>query len=124
MTDFGDDRSKNCVFVSHCLLAQGIRANGLAKYERAAVKPLVQFCLDHDINIMQMPCPERLCAAGGIGREPHGKAWYEKNGLRDTSARIAREQAAYMKTLIENGFNILAIIGMEFSPACAFWLSK
>lgn len=112
-------RSKRCVFLSHCLLAQTVRANGLAKYFAAAVKPVVQWCLDNDINMIQMPCPESLCAAGGLGREPHGKKWYEQRGLRDTCKQIAQQQAAYAKRLHEYGCTILAMIGMEFSPACA-----
>lgn len=118
-------RSTKCVFLSHCILAQAVRANGLAKYYPAAIKPVVQFCLDHDINMMQMPCPETMCAAGGLGREPHGKGWYESRGLRETSSAIAVDQAAYVKTLIDGGNQVLAIIGMEFSPACATtFLSK
>lgn len=114
-----DIRSKRCVFVSHCIMAQCVRAEGLARYFPGAVKPVVQFMLDNDINIMQMPCPETLCNAGGLGRQPHGKKWYEDNGLRPTAARIADGQAAYMKALVDQGFEILAIVGMEFSPACA-----
>lgn len=60
-----------------------------------------------------------LCASGGPGRNPRGKAWYEKNGLRETSAKIAQGQAAYAKQLIDAGCTILAVIGVEFSPACA-----
>lgn len=112
-------RSKKCVMLANCLLAQAVRANGLAKYYPAAVKPVVQFCLDHDINMIQMPCPETACAAGGLGREPRGKAWYEKHGLRETSRAIARPQVAYLKQLRAGGLEVLAIIGMEFSPACA-----
>jgi predicted secreted protein len=112
-------RSRNCVFLSHCLLAQAVRAKGLAKYFPAAVKPVVQFCLDHDINMMQMPCPESICAAGGLGRDAHGKGWYERNGLRETAEKIAAGQVAYMKQLLANDFRVLAVIGMEFSPACA-----
>ncbi len=112
-------RSNRCVFLSHCLLAQVVRAKGLVKYFPAAVKPVVQFCLDNDINMIQMPCPETLCAAGGLGREPHGKAWYEQNGLRKTSAKIAREQATYAQQLIDSGCALLAVLGVEFSPACA-----
>ena len=119
MPDFGDERSTRFVFLSHCILAQGIRATGLAKYHAAIVKPVLQFLMDNDINIAQMPCPESRCAAGGIGREPHGKVWYEKHGLRETSETIAQGQAMYMKSLVDNGFEILAVIGMEFSPACA-----
>ena len=112
-------RSQRCVFLSHCLLAQIVRAEGLAKYFPAAVKPVVQWCLDNDINMIQMPCPETLCDAGGLGRSPHGKAWYEERGLRETSRKIAQRQADYAKRLADAGATILAFIGMEFSPACA-----
>ena len=114
-----DIRSRNCVFVSHCILAQGVMADGLVKHFPGPIKPILQFCLDNDIAIMQMPCPETLCAAGGLGRMPHGKQWYEKNGLRNVSREIAAGQAAYMQRLSNGGFHILAIIGVEFSPACA-----
>ena len=113
------NRSKKCVFVSHCLLAQAVVAQGLAKISAASVKPVIQFCLDNDINVFQMPCPEVLCPGGGLRRDLHGKAWYEKNGLRETSSEIAEEQVNYIVKLIRDGFEVLAIIGLEFSPACA-----
>ena len=114
-----DVRSKYCVFVSHCLLAQCVMADGIVKRFPGPVKPVLQFCLDHDVNIMQMPCPESLCASGGLGRKPRGKAWYEAHGLRDTSREIATGQAEYMLRLQQSGFVILGMIGVEFSPACA-----
>ena len=113
------NRSKKCVFVSHCLLAQGVMAQGLVRQSSAIVKPVVQFCMDNDINIFQMPCPELLCPGGGLGREVHGKQWYEKSGLRETSCQIAKEQVDYIVKLVHAGYTILAIIGLEFSPACA-----
>lgn len=114
-----DARSRRCVFVSHCMLAQCVMAEGVAKHFAAMVKPVVQFCLDHDINIMQMPCPETLCGAGGLGRSPHGKSWYEQNGLRETSASIAKGQAAYIARLREAQIDVLGVVGIDFSPACA-----
>ncbi|MEA3037127.1 MAG: hypothetical protein QOH04_2904 [Sphingomonadales bacterium] len=114
-----DARSRRCIFVSHCMLAQCVMAEGVAKHFAAMVKPVVQFCLDNDINIMQMPCPESLCAAGGLARIPHGKAWYEQNGLRETSSSIAKGQAAYVQRLIEGGIEVLGVVGIDFSPACA-----
>lgn len=113
------NRSKKCVFISHCLLAQAVMAKGLVKLSPAIVKQVVQFCMDNDINIFQMPCPELLCAAGGLDREVHGKGWYEKNGLRETSSQIAKEQVNHMVKLARAGFEVLAVIGLEFSPACA-----
>lgn len=117
--DSQDLRSNRGIFVSHCILAQAVRANGLAKYYPAAIKPVLQLCLDNDINIFQMPCPETLCTAGGLGREPHGKQWYEKAGLRPVCSRIAKDQVAYMRQLTDAGLNVLAVVGIEFSPACA-----
>jgi predicted secreted protein len=101
------------------MLAQGVMAEGIVKHFPGPVRPVIQFCLDHDISIMQMPCPETLCASGGLGRSPRGKKWYEENGLRQTSREIAVSQAKYMRRLVDSGFEILAIIGVEFSPACA-----
>jgi predicted secreted protein len=112
-------RSRKCIFISHCLLAQGVRANGLAKYFPGPIPQILEFCQTHAINIMQMPCPELQCSAGGLGREPHGKAWYEANGLRDVAREIATSQATYMKRLVDGGYEIVGIVGMEFSPACA-----
>jgi predicted secreted protein len=101
------------------MLAQCVMAEGVAKNFAGMVKPVVEFCLRHDINLMQMPCPETLCASGGLGRLPHGKAWYEQNGLRETSVTIARGQANYIARLMAGGIEILGVVGMDFSPACA-----
>jgi len=114
-----DIRSRRCVFVSHCLLAQGIMAQGVVRHFPGPVRPILEFCLEHDLNIMQMPCPESRCLAGGLNRTPHGKQWYENHGLRETARKIAEDQAGYMRALADEGFEILAIIGVEFSPACA-----
>jgi len=68
---------------------------------------------------MQMPCPETLCPAGGLGRVPRGKKWYEEHGLRETARSIAKGQTQYIERLLESGCRILGIVGVEFSPACA-----
>ena len=112
-------RSRRCVFLSHCMLAQMVRAKGLARHFPASVRPVIQFCLDNEINMVQMPCPESRCAAGGLGRDPHGKAWYEKNGLRDTCKSIAIGQVAYMRELMDHGVEVMAVIAVDLSPACA-----
>lgn len=114
-----DIRSRRCVFVSHCILAQCVMAEGVVRHHAAMMRPVVEFCLANDINIIQMPCPETNCAAGGLGRQPHGKRWYERNGLRETASNIAAGQLDYMERLRGAGIEILAVIGVEFSPACA-----
>jgi len=114
-----DVRSSQYVFVSHCILNQGIMAQGVVRNFPCMITPVVQFCLDNQINMIQMPCPESLCASGGLGRSPHGKKWYEERGLRDTAREIAIQQVNYVTRLIDDGGTILGFIGMEFSPACA-----
>ena len=94
-------------------------AQGVVQKSPAVVRPIVEFCLDHDLNILQMPCPESRCPAGGLVRAPRGKQWYEKRGLRETARSIAEGQVEYMRELVENGFEIVAVIGVDFSPACA-----
>lgn len=100
------------------MLAQSVMADGLVKGPGASVRPVIEFCLKNDLNIFQMPCPETLCTAGGLGRPPRGKAWYEANGLRETARDIAHGQAEYMARLRDGGIEIIAVIGVDFSPAC------
>ena len=101
------------------MLAQGVMAEGVVRHHGSAVMPVVEFCLRNELNIFQMPCPETLCSVGGLGRSPHGKAWYEARGLRETAREIAISQATYMARLRDGGLQIVGVIGVEFSPACA-----
>lgn len=101
------------------MLAQAVVAQNRVKHDSAFVKPIVQFCLDNNINIFQMPCPELMCAEGGLGRQAHGKTWYEQHGLRQKCEVIAKEQAEYILKLQQGGLDILGIIGVEYSPACS-----
>jgi len=113
-----DMRSEKCVFLSHCLLAQTVRAEGVAKW-KAACKPVIQFCLDNDINMIQLPCPEVSCSAGGLGRSTHGKKYYEENSLRGKSTELAKGVVQDMHKLIESGKEIIGIITVHMSPACS-----
>lgn len=115
MTDI--EVSQRCVFIAHCMLAQTVRAEGCAKAP-AAIKRVIEFLMEHEINIMQMPCPESIML--GIAREKHGKKWYEEKGFREVCRDIARNQVNYMKALEIDGKKIVGVIGVTFSPACSF----
>jgi predicted secreted protein len=106
-----------CLFVSHCVLAQCVMAEGRVKTHPSMVEPVVRFCLENSVNIMQMPCPETRHA--GLERQPRGKGWYEAHGLRSSAAAIAEGQAEYMGQLVASGSTILGVAAIEFSPACA-----
>ena len=112
------DVSKDFVLMSHCILAQTTRADGCAKAP-AAIRVVINFLLEHEINMIQMPCPETLFPLGGLPRDPHGKKWYEQAGFRDFCKSLAPSQAEYAHKLIKAGNNLLGIIGVHFSPACS-----
>ncbi len=109
--------SQTCVFIAHCMLAQTVRAEGCAKAP-AAIKRVIEFLMEHEINIMQMPCPESI--AMGIEREKHGKKWYEANGFRPVCKDIALNQVNYMLALQQAGKKVIGVIGVTYSPACSF----
>ena len=67
---FNDGRSKKVVFVAHCFLNQNSISDGTAIYP-AANKDVVDFFLNGDIGIVQMPCPE-ICCLGLDGGNIHG----------------------------------------------------
>lgn len=112
------ERSDNFVLMSHCILAQATRAEGCEK-SPSAIDYVVRFCLDNEINMVQMPCPETLFPLGGLPRDPHGKKWYEANGFRAFCKELVKSQVAYAKLLTDAGNNIVGIIGVHFSPACS-----
>ena len=68
---FTDGRSRRVVFLAHCLLNQNAISDGTAVYP-AAFRELVQFFLEHQVGIVQLPCP-----ASHLGEPPQCVlAWY------------------------------------------------
>src|SRR5512134_3186554 len=59
-----DRRSRRVIFLAHCLLNENTRYLGGA-CRPAMVREVVDFCLRHDVAIVQLPCPEQ-CAWGGV----------------------------------------------------------
>lgn len=110
-------RSNNCVFLSHCLLAQTVRAEGVAKWEGACT-PVVQWCLDNGVNMIQMPCPETNCI--GLDRPPKGKKYYHHHeDFRGLCNYLAYGVVERMVDLRDAGRKILCVFCVEFSPACS-----
>ena len=62
-----DDRSKRVIFLSHCLLNENTRYLGGA-CRAACVREVVEECMDRDLGIVQMPCPEQQAWGGVLKR--------------------------------------------------------
>jgi predicted secreted protein len=120
------------VFVAHCLLNENTRYLGGAR-RGGAVRELIQPCLEHDIGIVQLPCPEQHAWGGVLKRRLlffygcEGKLRYRLLGVllplllwytRRIYRRLARRTADEIEDYRKAGFAVLAIIGVDGSPTC------
>ena len=113
-----DNRSKNFIFVPFCLMAQAYQAQGIVKYEwKSAIKPFMNLLIGNDINIIQMPCTEATFENNLI-RQPKGISKYDAEKFNEHCEKISKEVAKQVKNIIENGYNVIAILGFEQSPSC------
>ena len=125
---FHDARSRKIVFVSHCFLNQNSISDGTADFP-AANRTIVSLLLEHDVGIVQMPCPELLCL--GLDRgDVHGgerPVIVENTRIRgalqtpEASLRLHPlvEQVVYqMEQYQQNGFSVLGVVGINRSPSC------
>ena len=65
-----DQRERKVVFLSHCFLNINTRFPQGCAFAGANV-PLINTLLQHDLGIIQMPCPEFLCI--GLEKECYGQ---------------------------------------------------
>ena len=113
-----DNRSKNFIFVPFCLMAQAYQAQGIVKYEwKSSIKPFMNLLIENDINIIQMPCTEAIFENNLI-RQPKGISKYDTEKFNEHCEKISEEVAKQVINIIENGYNVIAILGIEQSPSC------
>jgi predicted secreted protein len=127
-----DQRSRKIVFLSHCLLNENTRYLGGA-CRCGAVREVVQACLDNELGIVQMPCPEQHAWGGVLKRRLlwfFGSArklryrlrralvplllWY----TRRVYAKLARQVAGQVADYQSSGFTVVGIVGVDGSPSC------
>ena len=113
-----DNRSKQFVFIPFCLMAQAYQAQGLVKYEwKSSIKPFMQLLIDNDINIIQMPCAESSFNDSLI-RNPKGISKYNTDDFNNHCLSLAEKVSEEIYHLVENGYQVLAVLGIEQSPSC------
>jgi len=117
-----DERSKKFIFIPFCLICQAFQAQGIVRYGYSAViKPIIDEILRQNINIIQMPCPESQLGGyeRSLKREPKGIDQYDIPEFREICQRLASETTEMIKAILANGYEIVAILGIEYSPSCA-----
>ena len=125
---FTDGRSRKVVFVAHCLLNQNAISDQTAVYP-AAFRDVVDFFLERDVGIVQMPCPE-LCCLGLDRGDPAGgtrevtventriRAAMADPGPHEMLMRLADLVLLQIREYHKHGFQILGIVGANRSPNC------
>jgi predicted secreted protein len=117
-----DNRSQRFVFVPFCTLSQAFHARGLVKYEwQGSIKPIIDILTERDVNIVQMPCLETFFYGfeKGLAREPAGRKHYDTPEFRSFCRSKAEETFRMISGITQNGYSVVAILGMENSPSCA-----
>ena len=120
--DFGDIRSKKIIFLANCILNMNTRMHRCANFFSAANKPILQFCLDHELGMAQMPCPELMVT--GLGRDrDEPEVEYLRTALempvsREGIRRLAEQVVFEMKEYRFQGFEMIAVLGNDGSPSC------
>jgi len=117
-----DNRSKKFVFIPFCLICQAFQAKGIVKYEwSSSIKPIISLLIEKDYNIVQMPCPESTFKgyAEGLSRKPKGYNYYNNPDFKNVCSDAVMEVIKKIKGILNNGYEISAIFGIEMSPSCA-----
>lgn len=125
---FNDGRSKRVVFIAHCLLNQNSISDGTAVYP-AAFKELIDFFLNANIGIVQMPCPEFSCLGLDRGNiygadspvvvENTRIREKMKENVNDTKLNVLADYVIQQISEYHRyGFKTVGIIGANRSPNC------
>ena len=128
MQMFADGRSRKVVFLAHCLLNQNAISDGTAVYP-AAFRELVQFFLEHQVGIVQLPCPELCCLGLDRGNRLGAQSPVTEENTRIRAAMQAPAPSRMLEDLVESvmhqvleyhryGFRIVAFLGANRSPNC------
>jgi len=113
-----DARSRKVVLVSHCLLNQNAKVEGLARHP-GMFEPLAEALYAARVGLVQMPCPE--VAHYGLER-PRGadtREQYDTPEYWETCRRIAAEVADLAATYQRAGYAVACLLGVEGSPSCS-----
>jgi len=120
-----DQRSKKFIFVPFCLMCQAFQARGIVRFGfSSTIKPIMDELLNHDVNIIQMPCPESQLGGyeKGLRRNPQGISQYNTSEFIEICERVATEVAEMIKGILSSGYTVVGILGMEYSPSCSIKL--
>jgi len=116
-----DNRSKKIVVVSHCIINQNSKLEGLA-LRSGVIKEVLDIIVKYECGILQMPCPEMLYE--GIGRFDKSYEQYETSCFINICKKIIEETVDQIENYIKWNYKVLAILAIDGSPSCGYNLTQ
>lgn len=125
---FDDGRSRRVVFIAHCLLNQNAISDGTAVCP-AVCREVVEFFMNRETGVVQMPCPE-LCCLGldrGNAFGADSPVLVENTRIRESLKRRETNQAltelagqvtGQILEYRRHGFEVVGVVGVNRSPSC------
>lgn len=105
---------KKVVFVPHCILNQSAREYEKEKTD-GSLKEIVKIFAEAEIGIIQLPCPEVEFNLDSRFRKNY------KDKYRDCCREISLKILKEIKNYLERDYNVLGILGVEFSRTCGVY---
>jgi len=121
LTHVDDSRSCRMVVLIECILNQNARDAGAATFP-AVSWPILRLCNEHNVGILQMPCPEISCLGFERKRQPKLsiRDVLDTSEGRDCCRKISIDVVDRIEDYINQGYQILSILGGNpKSPGCA-----
>jgi predicted secreted protein len=116
-----DKRSKKIVIVSHCIINQNSKLEGIA-LRPGVINEVLDVIVKYGCGILQMPCPEILYE--GIGRFDKSYEQYETSCFFDICNKIVKEVVDQIENYIKWNYKIVAILAVDGSPSCGYNLTQ
>lgn len=108
-------RSGKIVLLSHCLLNANSKIKGAALHG-AVLQPVIQYILQQDAGIIQLPCPEHSFAGGarwGQSKDQYDNPFYRRH-CRTILDPVIDQLADYQ----QHGCKLIGVLGIKGSPSC------
>lgn len=114
------NRGRRILILSHCILNQNSVVLPYGR-EMKDFQELVNYCLNKNIGIVQLPCPELKQL--GLKRWGHLKTQLDYPGYRNLCRELLKPIIDDMEDYLANDYEILGICGIKGSPTCGVTLT-
>lgn len=110
------------LIVSHCFLNDGVKLTGqdeaMQAAERSEKRNLLQYILENNIELIQLPCPEFILY--GSKRWGHASSQFDTPFFRNEVRKMLDPIVLQLKEYANHAkrFEILGILGIDGSPSC------